>query len=74
VPYLYVLERGPVRQKTSQYGVELRGKTLLDMVADDYGDPVTVQQSKALMRALINHYLGEGVLHTRQILKDLLEL
>lgn len=74
VPYRYVFERGPVRQKTGQNGVELRGKTLLDMAADDYGDPVTLQQSKALMRALINHYLGEGTLHTRQILKDLQEL
>lgn len=73
-PYRYVFERGPVRQKTGQNGVELRGKTLLDMVAGDYSDPVTLQQSKALMRALINHYLGEDTLHTRQILKDLLEL
>ena len=74
VNYRYVFERGPVRQKTGQNGVELRGKTLLDMAADDYADPVTLQQSKALMRALINHYLGEDTLHTRQILKDLLEL
>ncbi|MDO9063582.1 MAG: DNA repair protein RecO [Sulfuricella sp.] len=74
VHYRYVFERGPVRQKTGQNGVELRGKTLLDMAADDYSDPVTLQQSKALMRALINHYLGEGTLHTRQILKDLQEL
>jgi DNA repair protein RecO (recombination protein O) len=72
--YRYVFERGPVRQKTVQNGVELLGKTLLDMAADDYGDPVTLQQSKALMRALINHYLGEDTLHTRQILKDLQEL
>lgn len=72
--YRYVFERGPVRQKTGQNGVELRGKTLLDMASDDYGDPVTLQQSKALMRALINHYLGEDTLHTRQILKDLQEL
>jgi DNA repair protein RecO (recombination protein O) len=72
--YRYVFERGPVRQKTGQNGVELLGKTLLDMAADDYGDPVTLQQSKALMRALINHYLGEDTLHTRQILKDLQEL
>lgn len=74
VLYCYVFERGPVRQKTGQNGVELRGKTLLDMAADDYADPVTLQQSKVLMRALINHYLGEESLHTRQILKDLLEL
>jgi len=74
VPYRYVFERGPVRQKTGQNGVELLGKTLLDMADDDYGDPVTLQQSKALMRTLINHYLGEDTLHTRQILKDLQEL
>lgn len=74
MPYCYVFERGPVRQKTSQNGVELLGKTLLDMADDDYGDPVTLQQSKALMRTLINHYLGEDTLHTRQILKDLQEL
>ena len=74
VIYCYVFERGPVSQKTGQIGVELCGKTLLDMAADDYVDPVTLQQSKALMRALINHYLGEESLHTRQILKDLLEL
>ena len=73
-PYRYVFERGPVRQKTGQNGVELRGKTLLDMAAGEYSDPVTLQQSKALMRVLINHYLGEDTLHTRQILKDLLEL
>ena len=72
--YRFVFERGPVRRKAGQTGVELRGKTLLDMAADDYSDPATLQQSKALMRALINHYLGEDTLHTRQILKDLHEL
>jgi DNA repair protein RecO (recombination protein O) len=51
----------------------LRGKTLLDMAADDYRDPATQQQSKMLMRALLNHYLGEQTLHTRQMLKELQE-
>lgn len=72
--YRYVIERGPVRRNAGQMGVELRGKTLLDMADDDYGDPATLQQSKALMRALINHYLGADTLHTRQILKDLQEI
>lgn len=72
--YSYIFERGPVRKKAGQNGVELQGKTLLDMAADDYSDQVTLQQSKALMRALINHYLGEDTLHTRQILKDLQQL
>ncbi len=72
--YRYVNERGPVRQKAGQNGVELRGKTLLDMAANDYTDAATLQQSKALMRALINHYLGDETLHTRQLLRDLQEL
>ena len=69
--YCYVIERGPVRQSAGQNGVELRGKTLLDLAADDYSDPVTLQQGKVLMRTLLNHYLGDQPLHTRQFLKDL---
>jgi len=41
---------------------------------DDYADPVTQQQSKMLMRTLINHYLGGESLHTRQLLIDLQQL
>ena len=33
--------------------------------------PVTVQQSRALMRRVINHYLGGQALHTRQLLRDM---
>jgi DNA repair protein RecO (recombination protein O) len=72
--YSYVPERGPVRQGSSQSGVQLKGKTLLDMVRDDYSDPQTQQQSKQLMRALVSHYLGEKPLHTRQLLIDLQQL
>lgn len=72
--YLFVIERGPVRQSAGQNGVELRGKTLLDLAADDYSDPVTLLQGKALMRTLINHYLGDQSLHTRQLLRDLQQL
>lgn len=71
--YTYVVERGPVVQRGSrpQNGVELRGQTLLDMQADNYASAVTQQQSRALMRALINHYLGNQTLYTRQLLRDL---
>ena len=41
------------------------------MQSNDYSNAVTQQQSKALMRTLINHYLGEQELHTRQLLRDL---
>ena len=71
--YHYVFERGPVLHGETRDSVQLRGKTLLDMAADDYRDTVTQQQSKTLMRALLNHYLGEQTLHTRQMLKELQE-
>lgn len=72
--YRYVVEHGPVRGEGEGNGVQLRGKALLDMAQDDYADPVTQQQSKLLMRTLINHHLGEHTLHTRQLLRDLQEL
>jgi DNA repair protein RecO (recombination protein O) len=52
----------------------VRGKTLLDMGRDDYGDPVTAAESKRLMRSLLGAYLGHAELHTRQLLKDLQQL
>jgi DNA repair protein RecO (recombination protein O) len=74
--YRYVPDRGPVAatETSEQSGVELAGKTLLDMAVDQYTDPRTVQQSKVLMRALINHCLGNQTLHTRQLLRDLQQL
>jgi DNA repair protein RecO (recombination protein O) len=71
--YTYVVERGPVSgaPEREANGVELLGQTLLDMQSGDYSRALTQQQSKALMRVLINHYLGDQVLHTRQLLRDL---
>ena len=73
--YVYVVERGPVASASArQNGVELSGQTLLDMQSGCYTSAVTQQESKTLMRTLINHYLGNQVLHTRQLLRDLQEL
>lgn len=74
--YTYLIERGPVPAPAdgAPIGLELAGQTLLDMQRDDYTSPVTQQQSKALMRMLINHLLGDQVLHTRQLLRDLQQL
>jgi len=74
--YTYLVERGPVSagDERQRNGVELLGQTLLDMQSGDYSNAMTQQQSKALMRALINHYLGDQVLHTRQLLRELQEL
>jgi len=74
--YRYIPDRGPVvaGETDEQSGVELTGKTLMDMAVDQYTDPRTVQQSKVLMRSLINHCLGNQTLHTRQLLRDLQQL
>jgi DNA repair protein RecO (recombination protein O) len=75
--YFYVPERGachPRTQSQRQNGVQLSGKTLLDMAQDVYSDLQTQQQSKQLMRVLLGHYLGDKPLHTRQLLIDLQEL
>jgi len=58
----------------SEAGLPVAGKTLLDMAADDYADPLTAQQSKQLMRMLLNHHLGGKILHTRELIKDLQKL
>jgi DNA repair protein RecO (recombination protein O) len=73
--YLYQAEHGA--QRTSglgnmgQHGVQLSGKTMLDMACDDYSQAQTQQQSKQLMRYLLAHYLGDQPLHTRQLLLDM---
>jgi len=73
--YVYVVERGPVAAAGARAnGVELSGQTLLDMQSGNFGSAATQQQSKLLMRTLINHCLGDQVLHTRQLLRDLQEL
>ena len=74
--YYYVPEIGPVsvRHDYQENGVQLSGKTLIDMAQDDYSDIQTQQQSKYLMRLLVAHYLGDKPLHTRQLLMDLQDL
>ena len=70
--YRYDPERGPVEAAAGEPLVS--GRTLLDMARDDYSDPVTQQQSKTLMRALINHRLEHQPLRSRQVFRDLLQL
>ena len=73
--YRYLAEHGaePMQHHDRQ-GLPILGKTLLDMAADEYSDPTTAQQSKQLMRLLLNHHLGGKPLHTRELIKDLQKL
>lgn len=73
--YRYEAEHGAFKLTAPMgkldHGVPLLGKTLIDMMNDDYSHAQTKQQSKQLMRYLLAHYLGDKPLHTRQLLIDL---
>lgn len=70
--YRYVVEYGAARD--AEEGLPILGKTLQDMAADDYRDPLSAQQSKQMMRMLLNHHLAGKTLHTRELIKDLQKL
>ncbi len=73
--YRYVIERGVVRENAgTEEGLQISGKTLLDMVADDYSDVHSARQGKQLMRMLLNHHLDGKQLHTRELIKELTKL
>ena len=73
--YRYAVERGVLPDGGEESsGIPVLGKTLLDMAKDEYADPVTAQQSKQLMRVLLNHHLGGKILHTRELIKDFQKL
>jgi len=77
--YTYLIERGPVARvgagDTATAEVPgLSGKTLLDMVADDYSDPRTRLESRQLMRQLIAHHMGGKPLQSRRVFMELQEL
>ena len=69
--YIFWIERGPVERDDSDDTAFLSGKTLLDMVADDYSDTRTRLESKGLMRQLIAHHLSGKPLHSRRVFVEL---
>jgi DNA repair protein RecO (recombination protein O) len=73
--YTYVIERGPVAlDHGAQAQVEISGQTLIDLASDSFADAATLAQSKLLMRFLVNHYLGNQELHTRQLLREMQQI
>ena len=71
--YIYVAERGAVATDDNVGTATISGKTLLDLAADDYGDPRTLAESKLLMRQLVAHYLGGQPLQSRRVFMELQE-
>lgn len=78
VQYWYVVERGPVPaqegRETPGNAIRLSGQTLIDLERGRLEDPITVAQSKQLMRFLINHLLNGQELATRSVLRELQRL
>jgi DNA repair protein RecO (recombination protein O) len=72
--YEYQMERGIVDASDVSTGLTVSGKTLLDLAADDYGDPRTLAESKLLMRQLMSYYLGNQMLQSRRVFVELQEL
>ena len=73
--YTYQIERGPQRLESPPAGCLLiRGQSLLDLAAEDFSNPRSLAEAKALMRSLMAHYLGGVDLETRKIFKELQEL
>lgn len=82
--YLYIIEHGPLpvgvaraderNELEGGEGVPVSGQTLIDLAAADFSRAETLAQSKRLLRALINHYLGGQPLQSRRVLKELQEL
>ena len=68
------IESGDSRSPADDEDAVVIGKALLDIEADDYSDPVTLAQSKTLMRFLLSHHLSGQVLHTRRMVLDLQSL
>jgi len=69
--YIYEAEYGPSELSKSDNGVKILGQTLLDMAQDDYKEDNTQLQSKQLMRYLINYYLGDKPLNSKQLFTNL---
>ena len=73
--YLYEMESGPrlIADSSASTGT-INGQTLLDMAAESFGNPVTLSESKYLMRNLMAFYLNGRQLHSRRLFEDLADL
>lgn len=75
--YVYVVERGALPAEAESVDAALpvlKGSTLLAIERDDYSDASVMPQARALMRYILNHYLGGKELHTRQLLREMQQL
>ena len=71
--YYYDIEKGPVSIKQDNMSHEtnaeliISGKTLYDMSVDTFSSSQSKKEAKQLMRIILNHYLGDKPLKTRNL-------
>ncbi|HEY9197944.1 MAG TPA: DNA repair protein RecO [Gammaproteobacteria bacterium] len=66
--YRYALEAGPQRcTAVVAQGLKLSGRSLLSLAAEDLSDAQSLADSKRLLRAALDLYLGDRGLKTREV-------
>ncbi len=67
VEYDYEVEAGPRAPLSRSSGLRLRGSSLLALAADEAPDERGLRDLRNLMRVVIRHHLGGGVLNAWQL-------
>ena len=65
--YRYFPEQGPFLVPLRPGGIAVRGETLLALAGRGTLDTDVLQEAKRLMRAVLNHHLGDRPLHSRSL-------
>jgi len=65
--YYYEAEFGAFEKLRTEKSIKVAGQTLIDMGNNNFGSAATELQSKNLMRFLINYYLGDKPLNSKQL-------
>lgn len=65
--YTYIIDAGPTRQQDRHQGIQIKGRTLLDLAAENFDNAETLKQAKRLTRQSISIHLGDKPLKTREL-------
>ena len=72
--YYYSLDRGPLKSQPSGSDyVEISGHSLLALAQENFLDERTLEESKHLMRLILNHRLGGRVLESKALYRAYLD-
>jgi len=67
--YDYVPDRGPVPAPAADDGIRVKGASLLALALEHFTDPVSLHETKVLMRACIARHLGNRPLRSRSLFR-----